>query len=106
MRVEEVARNGSNTTTVEGVNDDETVIPGDEMDEGRERVLGENDHGHFGESGRGGSYSHTHFRVYKRRWFGLAQLVLLNVVVSWDVSISFFLFDICLSPMELQSFEE
>jgi len=32
------------------------------------------------------SYSHTHFRVYKRRWFGLAQLVLLNVVVSWDVS--------------------
>ncbi|KAF2874521.1 major facilitator superfamily domain-containing protein, partial [Massariosphaeria phaeospora] len=24
------------------------------------------------------------YRVYKRRWFGLAQLVLLNVVVSWD----------------------
>jgi hypothetical protein len=32
------------------------------------------------------SYSHTHFRVYKRRWFGLCQLVLLNIVVSWDVS--------------------
>jgi len=31
------------------------------------------------------TYSHAHFRVYKRRWFGLAQLVLLNVVVSWDV---------------------
>lgn len=31
------------------------------------------------------SYSHAHFKVYKRRWFGLAQLVLLNVVVSWDV---------------------
>ncbi|KAF2025857.1 MFS general substrate transporter [Setomelanomma holmii] len=30
------------------------------------------------------SYSHAHFKVYKRRWFGLAQLVLLNVVVSWD----------------------
>ncbi|KAH7093126.1 major facilitator superfamily domain-containing protein [Paraphoma chrysanthemicola] len=30
------------------------------------------------------SYSHAHFRVYKRRWFGLAQLVLLNIVVSWD----------------------
>ncbi|KAF2749855.1 MFS general substrate transporter [Sporormia fimetaria CBS 119925] len=30
------------------------------------------------------SYSHTHFKVYKRRWFGLAQLVLLNIVVSWD----------------------
>lgn len=26
------------------------------------------------------------YRVYKRRWFGLAQVVLLNIVVSWDVS--------------------
>ncbi|CAD6439555.1 caa1c0b2-ed93-46c1-9f55-059eb5529149 [Sclerotinia trifoliorum] len=25
-----------------------------------------------------------HFRVYKRRWFGLIQLVLLNIIVSWD----------------------
>ncbi|KAI9761497.1 MAG: ubiquinol--cytochrome-c reductase subunit 6 [Chaenotheca gracillima] len=24
------------------------------------------------------------YRVYKRRWFGLIQLVLLNVIVSWD----------------------
>lgn len=29
----------------------------------------------------------TQFRVYKRRWFGLLQLVLLNIIVSWDVSI-------------------
>lgn len=34
------------------------------------------------------SYSHTHYKVYKRRWFGLLQLVLLNVVVSWDVCVS------------------
>lgn len=27
------------------------------------------------------------YRVYKIRWFGLTQLILLNVVVSWDVSI-------------------
>ena len=27
------------------------------------------------------------YRVYKRRWFGLFQLVLLNIIVSWDVSI-------------------
>lgn len=33
------------------------------------------------------SYSHAHYRVYKRRWVGLAQLVLLNIVVSWDVSL-------------------
>jgi hypothetical protein len=26
------------------------------------------------------------FKVYKRRWFGLVQLVLLNIIVSWDVS--------------------
>lgn len=32
------------------------------------------------------TYSHMHFKVYKRRWLGLAQLVLLNIVVSWDVS--------------------
>ncbi|KAI1499507.1 hypothetical protein F5X99DRAFT_282527 [Biscogniauxia marginata] len=24
------------------------------------------------------------YKVYKRRWFGLAQLTLLNVIVSWD----------------------
>ncbi|KAJ4371443.1 hypothetical protein N0V83_004660 [Neocucurbitaria cava] len=30
------------------------------------------------------SYSHAHFKVYKRRWLGLTQLVLLNIVVSWD----------------------
>lgn len=28
----------------------------------------------------------TEYRVYKIRWFGLIQLILLNVVVSWDVS--------------------
>lgn len=26
------------------------------------------------------------YRVYKRRWFGLVQLTLMNIVVSWDVS--------------------
>lgn len=26
------------------------------------------------------------YRVYKRRWFGLLQLVLLNIMISWDVS--------------------
>jgi FLVCR family MFS transporter 7 len=29
----------------------------------------------------------TEFKTYKRRWFGLIQLVLLNIIVSWDVSI-------------------
>jgi hypothetical protein len=29
---------------------------------------------------------HSEYRVYKRRWFGLAQLTLMNIMVSWDVS--------------------
>jgi hypothetical protein len=28
------------------------------------------------------------YRTYKRRWFGLIQLILLNIVVSWDVRLS------------------
>lgn len=31
------------------------------------------------------------FKVYKRRWFGLIQLTLLNIVVSWDVSSIYFI---------------
>jgi hypothetical protein len=31
------------------------------------------------------------YKVYKRRWFGLVQLTLLNVIVSFDVSVFFFL---------------
>ena len=30
----------------------------------------------------------TEYRVYKIRWFGLTQLILLNIIVSWDVSTS------------------
>lgn len=26
------------------------------------------------------------YKVYKRRWFGLMQLTLLNIIISWDVS--------------------
>lgn len=31
------------------------------------------------------AHSEADYRVYKRRFFGLGQLVLLNIVVSWDV---------------------
>ncbi|KAI0602131.1 MFS general substrate transporter [Biscogniauxia sp. FL1348] len=31
-----------------------------------------------------GSGDSVVYRVYKRRWFGLAQLTLLNIIVSWD----------------------
>ncbi|KAI4101624.1 MAG: hypothetical protein L6R37_004857 [Teloschistes peruensis] len=32
----------------------------------------------------GGDQAPTVYRVYKRRWFGLLQLVLMNIIVSWD----------------------
>ena len=38
------------------------------------------------ESARAPEYS-GEYKVYKRRWFGLVQLTLLNIIVSWDVSI-------------------
>lgn len=28
----------------------------------------------------------TEYRTYKRRWFGLIQLTLMNIMVSWGVS--------------------
>jgi len=37
------------------------------------------------ESAEGGAEVHE-YKVYKRRWFGLVQLTLLNIIVSWDVS--------------------
>ena len=41
----------------------------------------------FGRKGRTRRSSSTaEFKVYKRRWIGLVQIVLLNIVVSWDVS--------------------
>jgi MFS transporter, FLVCR family, MFS-domain-containing protein 7 len=43
---------------------------------------GEENNGTQGADGPGGRV----YKVYKRRWFGLVQLVLLNIIVSWDVS--------------------
>jgi hypothetical protein len=40
------------------------------------------DHTANGAPGDGGNS----YKVYKRRWFGLFQLALLNIIVSWDVS--------------------
>lgn len=38
------------------------------------------------EDGRGiTTASEPEYKVYKIRWFGLVQLILLNIVVSWDV---------------------
>lgn len=34
-----------------------------------------------------GPVAQIKYKVYKRRWFGLLQLILLNIIVSWDVRI-------------------
>ncbi len=49
-----------------------------------------------------GDAASARYRVYKRRWFGLVQLTLLNIIVSWDVSsrdryLFFFFFSFFLS---------
>lgn len=43
--------------------------------------------GHHTEEARLATNLPAQYRVYKRRWFGLFQLVLLNIIVSWDVRI-------------------
>ncbi|TRX94392.1 hypothetical protein FHL15_004859 [Xylaria flabelliformis] len=40
--------------------------------------------GAAGNGGDDGAGAGTVYKVYKRRWFGLAQLTLINIVVSWD----------------------
>lgn len=82
--------------TTMGLNDD----PMGSSRFGRKQKLGSGDFslrdrnleaGSGGEGGGSGSLTEgvsTEYRTYKRRWFGLAQLTLMNIIVSWDVSIS------------------
>ncbi|EKG13325.1 Major facilitator superfamily [Macrophomina phaseolina MS6] len=42
---------------------------------------------HVQDGGHATRHAPGHYRVYKRRWFGLLQLVLLNVIISWDVGV-------------------
>lgn len=53
-------------------------------DEEGDRNVGDNGEPIYGNTESG--ESSVVYKVYKRRWFGLVQLVLLNIVVSWDVS--------------------
>ncbi|KAF2449559.1 MFS general substrate transporter [Karstenula rhodostoma CBS 690.94] len=71
----EPARNGESSSVQRGGDGDAREESEPATREGRTR---------WWKRGKKGTYSHTHFKVYKRRWFGLAQLVLLNIVVSWD----------------------
>jgi MFS family permease len=69
------------------VRSDDELLGGDE--EGR-YAAARRDGGERGVEGNGGVQGETvmngaaEYKVYKRRWFGLTQLVLLNIIVSWD----------------------
>lgn len=113
-----VSRNGNGVNNIDGKNNDELKVtatndtgdgPGgigevEALHEVRsdDELLGPEDDGpspqrvtadHGLENGRdqanGNSSGGNVYKVYKRRWFGLVQLVLLNIIVSWDVSIPF-----------------
>ncbi|ORX95107.1 major facilitator superfamily domain-containing protein [Clohesyomyces aquaticus] len=60
------------------------ALPDVDGQHGNEHHHHHNHHHHHGAAGNRRSYSHMHFRVYKRRWFGLVQLVLLNTVISMN----------------------
>lgn len=45
------------------------------------------------EGGEARDASPMMYKLYKRRWFGLIQLTLLNIIVSWNVCLTF-----CLCP--------
>lgn len=45
----------------------------------------ESNHGQSDVQLEEGAVSPRQYKVYKRRFLGLIQLVLLNIVVSWDV---------------------
>jgi FLVCR family MFS transporter 7 len=65
--------------------DDELLGPEDD-EPTRQRVTAERGIESIGGDQVNGTSSERVYKVYKRRWFGLVQLVLLNIIVSWDVS--------------------
>ena len=95
LKVIETNDSGNSTGEVEALHDlrSDDELLGDE-DEGQGRATRENgNEGDRNLQSNDGTAEESvvnggvEYKVYKRRWFGLVQLVLLNIVVSWDVSI-------------------
>lgn len=69
--------------SVEAVDSARTGESSKSAEQGNVIALGDaQEHG----EAHGSRGQHHHFKVYKRRWFGLFQLTLLNIIVSWDAS--------------------
>jgi len=69
------------------VRSDDELLGDEEGDSAPQRATaGTQGDGNDGGEGVERTASGGEYKVYKRRWFGLVQLVLLNIIVSWDVS--------------------
>lgn len=73
--------------TLHEIRSDDELLGSDAEEDAPRRITP--DRGEEDNTGDDGtiSSSEIEFKVYKRRWFGLVQLVLLNIIVSWDVSV-------------------
>ena len=94
LKITETNDSGDGVGQVEALHDlrSDDELLGDE-DEERGRTTRESgnagDHtlqGNDGTAEERTAAGAVEYKVYKRRWFGLFQLVLLNIIVSWDVS--------------------
>ena len=83
------------TDTLREVTSEDGLLPGNEA-QGRSAGSGDGNSAppHDGSALRDGAPASEgpRFKVYKRRWFGVVQLVLLNTIVSWDVSAECWIF--------------
>lgn len=68
------------------IRSDDELLGSDDEGGGPRRVAPDRGEDNTGDDGTINS-GEMEFKVYKRRWFGLVQLVLLNIIVSWDVSV-------------------
>ncbi|EKD20423.1 uncharacterized protein L3040_004290 [Drepanopeziza brunnea f. sp. 'multigermtubi'] len=64
--------------------DDELLGSDTDEEDGRRRASVVRESERTDGDGEALARGHTEFKVYKRRWFGLVQLVLLNIIVSWN----------------------
>ena len=96
LRVTETNVSGSAVGDIEVLHElrsDDELLGDDEEGQGRAVQENRNPGDHTLQSNDGTNEERAfngggEYKVYRRRWFGLVQLVLLNIIVSWDVSLS------------------
>lgn len=82
------------TTTSRELGSDEEAARVTAANDGGDDDAGTVEEGSFTDRAGAGADGHE-YRVYKKRWFGVAALTLLNIMISWDVSFLFNRFPAC-----------